>query len=136
MTRRFAQDTSVPVGQSQSEVKDRLRKAGASAIAVYEDEKQTVVAFVVAGRQYRMTVPIPEKGNRAQEERRAWRLLLLLLKAKTEAIREGATTVEREFFADAVLYDGRTMHETYEPQLQLAQARGHMPPPLMLEGPR
>jgi len=137
MARRFAEDTAVPVGQSQSEVKDRLRKAGAEGIGIYEDATRSVVAFIVAGRQYRLTVPIVAAAkNTAQEERRAWRLLLLLLKAKTEAIREGATTVEREFFADAVLHDGRTMHETYEPQIQLAYERGTMPPSLMLEGPK
>lgn len=137
MTRRFAEDTSVPVDRTQGEIKKRLREHGAGQIAIFESAEQTAVAFSVGGAMYRITVPIDTKAkNLPQEERRAWRLLNLLMKSKLEAAREGATTVEREFLADRLLYDGRTVSETIGPELQIAQREGRMPAQLLLGGPR
>lgn len=135
-TRRFAEDTSVPVGRSQDQIKDLLRKAGAERLAIYEDAAHAAVAFGFSGRLYRLDVPRPSGKNAAQEERRAWRLILLLVKAKLEAVREGASTVEREFLADVILYDGSKMGEWAEGELQLAYQGGRMPTSLLLEGPR
>lgn len=137
MTRRFAQDTFVPVSTSEAESKKRLREAGADQIAVFESADKALLAFTLHGRQYRLTVPIVTKAkDKAQEDRRAWRLMLLLLKAKLEAVREGATTIEREFMADLVMPNGQTMAEYIEPQISLAYERGAMPAALMLEGPK
>lgn len=134
--RRFAQDTSVPVGRSQDEVKQRLRAAGSAQIAVYEEAEKSAVVFTVEGRMYRITVPIIAGAKDAkQEERRAWRLMLLLLKAKLEAVREGATTIEREFLADMLLPDGSTVHERAKAELAIAYQGGSMPEHLMLQGP-
>lgn len=136
-SRRFAEDTAVPVGRSQDEVKDRLRKAGADRIAVYESAATSAVAFTLEGRMCRITIPTrPDAKDPRQDERRAWRLLLLLLKAKLEAVREGATTIEREFLADMLLADGSTVSEWAEPQLAIAYRDGVMPQHLMIEGPR
>jgi hypothetical protein len=134
--RRFAEDTRVPIGQTQAEIKDRLRKAGADQIAVYEASDRSAVAFQLGASMYRINVPTtPKAEDQAQDERRAWRLLGLLMKSKLEAIREGATTVEREFLADMLLYDGRTVSETIGPELQIAQREGRMPSTLLLGGP-
>lgn len=134
--RRYAQDTSVPVGQTQSEIKARLRTAGADQIAVYEATDKSAVAFRLGGSFYRITVPTSAKPRDiAQDERRAWRLLGLLMKSKLEAVREGATTVEREFLADMLLYDGQTVSEAIGPELRIAHQEGRMPSTLMLTGP-
>lgn len=136
MTRRFAEDTSVPADRTQGEIKKRLREHGADQIVVFESADKTAVAFTVRGSMYRITVPIdPKAKNAAQEERRAWRLLNLLMKAKMEAVREGATTIEREFLADRLLYDGRTVSEVIGPELQIAEREGRMPAQLLLGGP-
>jgi hypothetical protein len=136
-TRHFAQDTKVPVGQSQSEVKAMLRKHAADQIAIFESSERSVVAFQVHACMYRVTVPInPKARNTPQEERRAWRLLGQIIRFKLEAVREGATTIEREFLADMVLYDGQTMSEWATPQLEDMCEKGHMPRTLMLEGPQ
>ncbi|HJR83467.1 MAG TPA: hypothetical protein VJ775_06025 [Sphingomicrobium sp.] len=135
MTRRYAEDTDVPVGRSQDQVKDLLRKAGAERLAVYEDVTWAAVAFGFAGRLYRLDVPRPTGKSAAQEERRAWRLLLLLVKAKLEAVREGATTVEREFMADTLMPDGSKLADYAAPQLEAAYRSGVMPT-LLIEGPR
>lgn len=133
---RFAERTSVPVSTSQQEVRKRLKVAGADQIAVFEASTHSAVAFRLADRMYRITIPTPSGRNAAQEERRAWRLLLLLIKSKLEAVREGATTVEREFLADMLMPDGSTVGEWAAPQMRLAYEGGHMPPALLLEGPK
>jgi len=135
MAQRFAERTAVPVGQSQDSVKKLLKGAGSDQIAVYEAADKSAVAFRVDGRFYRITVPIVVgKAVAEQEERRAWRLLLLLLKAKLEAVREGATTIEREFLADMLMPDGSTVAEWTAQPLALAYKEGAMPPQLLLPG--
>lgn len=134
--RRFAEDTGVPAHQTQGEIKKRLKAAGADQVAVFEAADKSSVAFRIGYAMYRITVPMdPKARNVAQDERRAWRLLGLLMKSKLEAVREGATTVEREFLADMVLYDGKTVSERFGPELQLAYQEGRMPKTLMITGP-
>ena len=134
--RRYAEKTTAPVSQSTAEVKDLLKKAGAVQTAILETAAATLVLFVLAGRQYRLTVPLrADAKNPEQEERRGWRLMLLLIKAKCEAIREGVSTVEREFMADVVMPNGQTFAEYAEPTLRVAYETGAMPTQLLLGGP-
>ena len=44
-----------------------------------------------------------------QGAREVWRRLLLVVKAKLELVAEGGSSVEREFLADMMLPDGRTV---------------------------
>lgn len=134
--RRFAEDTKVPTSQSQDAVKKLLKVAGSDQIAVYEAADKSAVAFRIDGRFYRITVPVVAgtKIGADQEERRAWRLLLLLIKAKLEAVREGATTIEREFLADMLMPDGSTVAEWTAQPLALAYDKGEMPGQLLLPG--
>jgi len=135
MARRFAEDTRVPVSQSQESVKRLLKGAGSDQIAVYEASDKSAVAFRIDGRFYRITVPTPTgRASADQEMRRAWRLLLLLIKAKLEAVREGATTIEREFLADMLMPDGSTVAEWTAAPLALAYDKGEMPTQLLLPG--
>lgn len=62
------------------------------------------------------------------EERRRWRALLLLLKAKIEVIMAGDSTVEREFLAHVMLPNGVTMEDWSRDQLCRVYADGSMPP--------
>lgn len=48
-------------------------------------------------------------------------------KAKLEAVEAGISTVEREFFYDIVLPDGRTAGEWMAPQIKEAYQTGQMP---------
>lgn len=135
-TRRFAEDTKVPVPNSQNELKRMLRAAGADEIAVYEAAARNMVAFRLGSFFYRLTVEADTKArNAAQDERRAWRLLCLLVKAKLQAVREGVSTVEREFLADMMTDANFTVHERLMPQLLTAKSEGRMPSTLLLEGP-
>ena len=62
--------------------------------------------------------------------------MLLVMKAKLEAVREGATTVEREFLADMLMPDGSTVGEWTAEPLKLAYQNGVMPQQLLLPGDR
>ena len=59
--------------------------------------------------------------------RSRWRAILLIVRAKFEAIEAGITTFEREFLADTVLADGRTLSAYIEPQLKAMYSTGNMP---------
>jgi hypothetical protein len=61
------------------------------------------------------------------EPRERWRSLLLLLKAKLEAVRVGLSTAEKEFLADLVLDDGRSVYQAMGERIQLALASGKVP---------
>lgn len=74
------------------------------------------------------------KKRAAQASKAAWRRLLLVCRAKLEIIADGDSTLEREFLADVLLPDGRTVHEALEPQLAKSYADGQMPPLLPAAG--
>lgn len=137
MARRFAEDTTVPVSRTQDEIKIALRKAGAERIAVFESDEKSSIAFGLPTGMYRIAVPTdPSAKNPSQDQRRAWRLLGLLIKSKLEAVREGATTIEREFLADMLMPNGSTVGEWAGEHMRLAYQTGEMPRSLLLEGPR
>jgi hypothetical protein len=59
--------------------------------------------------------------------RQRWRALLLIVKAKLEAVTAGISTVEREFLPDVVLPNGATVGEWVGPQIATVYARHEMP---------
>lgn len=63
-----------------------------------------------------------------QATRQRWRALLLVVKAKLEAVESGISTFENEFLAHIVLPSGGTVAEWLVPQLQEAYAHKRMPP--------
>ena len=81
------------------------------------------------GRQRRN----PADAERAWEQacRSRWRALLLVIKAKLEAVQVGISTVEDEFLAWTVLPgDARTIGERLRPQIEESVKSGK--PPLLL----
>jgi len=81
-----------------------------------------------------------ERSNRAQQEahdqacRQRWRALLLVIKAKLEAVTAGISTIETEFLANIVLPDNTTAGEWMLPQIDRAYRTGEMPPLLPAAG--
>ena len=134
MVRRFAEGTSVPVDRSQAEVKKLLKAHGAGGILVAEQGEHTVLMFELEGRRVRFDVAPPGKEfdsvrKRAAEERRRWRALILLLKAKFESIASGDAGYEAEFLAYFTLPDGRTpLIARVLPELDKALTAGKVPP--------
>lgn len=155
---QFAKDTSVPVARSRGELEETLQRYGASAFANLIQEGKAAIMFEAQGKRVMFELPLPkiedfatvthtseyrrdivkerspDQKHKAWEQacRQRWRALLLVVKAKLEAVETGITTFEDEFLAHIVLPDGKTVGKWMKPQLAEAYARGKMPPMLAL----
>lgn len=158
MAGRYAKTTDVGVDRTRSEIESVLRKYGADAFMYAIDGREAHIAFRMTARQFRfkLLLPDPERQDfhtykqgattflRAkgvpekmweQECRAYWRALLLVIKAKLEAVSIGISTLEDEFLAHMILPSGATMGEWIKPQIDEAYRIGAMPARLQLEGP-
>lgn len=144
---QYASKTTVTVDRSKQEIEAVLRRYGATAFGHMWNEDGAAVLFEIAGRRVTMRLPLPDpnahqfrftaqnrprsQASRAeaydQAVRQRWRALVLIVKAKLEAVESGITTVEREFLADVTLPDGRTVGDWAAPQLEQAYGNGNMP---------
>lgn len=138
----YAENTRVPVGQSQNEIRRVLEKYKATGFAFGEQIGTHVVMFEMQGRRIRIVVPMPVVGSLkpnqkyikwkddecAKEARRRWRCLLITIKAKLECVETGITTLEEEFLAHIVLYNGQTMGQLAIPQIKLSYENKALPP--------
>lgn len=150
---RYAEQTQVPADRSRNEIERILRRYNATAFAYGWAEGSATIGFTIANRSVRIELPLPDFGDKRwgqtetgrtrtasarqaayeQAVRQRWRALVLIIKAKLEAVEAGISTVEREFLADVLLPDGRTVGAWVEPQLGIAYDRGQMP--ALLPGP-
>ncbi len=155
---RYAQNTTVPVERSRNEIEATLARYGAKQFMYGWDGNGALIAFVVEpspgrNRQVRFQLPLPSRDERRfthhsrgartateserlweQACRQRWRALLLVVKAKLEAVESGIATFEDEFLAYIMLPDGRTVGGWVGPQLDAAYDpdRGIMPSSLPL----
>lgn len=150
----YARTTSVSVEKSRAEIEKLLLGNGAGQImSAFDVERgSAIVGWSMAGRMVRLSIPLPDGREKwfthrrtrsgyahkpYPESRRAalweqacrarWRSVVLILKAKFEAIRAGVSTVEREFLADTLLADGNTVGAWIAPQLAAVYERREMP---------
>lgn len=129
---RYAANTDVPVDRSRAEIERVLEQHGARAFGYRYDHDQgsrALIEFRLQGREVAIILPLPERndpeftqtptGKERKPEaalksweqacRSRWRALRLVIVAKLEAVAVGISTLEREFLADVVLPDGRTV---------------------------
>ena len=151
--RRYAHGTVTPADRSIAEIQKLVKQHGARSWRYEEcDEDSTTVArigFVLGGWPLRFTVrqptvtqflltptglvrtPASMASLRDGEERRRWREVLLLIKAKLVAIDAGVVEARSEWLPHLVLDNDETLGEYVIPRLaQLqgaAQGRGHVP---------
>lgn len=143
----YATKTKVSVERSETELRKLLRKAGATAIVSASDENRGrhVVVFELDGRRIRLEVFEPDRSafiytetgrvrpeayvdsQIEQERRRLWRVLVLVTKAKLELIASGDSWVEREFLADILLPNGKTVYNDVADKIETAYLTGKMP---------
>lgn len=143
---KYAEQTAVPVAQSRVELERLLERYGATAIFSAMDLNTwvAVVGCQMRGRVLRWKIQLPEREDfeltdtgrkRAktateqayrQAERQTWRVLVLVVKAKLEAVEAGISTFDEEFLANVVLPDGQTFGTWARSQLE-AVGRGNMP---------
>ena len=91
--RAYARRTKVPAERTRLEVEALMCKRGADQFVSGADSARAVLAFRLKGRHIRFTLPLGDVRNE-QHLRSRWRALLLVIKAKLEAIDIGILTRE------------------------------------------
>lgn len=144
----YAKDTQVSQTASLLEIEKVLARYGADQFMYGKTGQYAVIGFVMAGRQVRITVPLPDKSEHQfwvtdtgrdrsesvafkeweQACKQKYRALSLVVKAKLEAVEAGITTFEEEFMAHLVLPGGQTVGQRLLPEIDEVQRTGKMPP--------
>ena len=153
----FAKGTEVPAERTRVQLEKMLRVAGATSVVVGWQVLAVEIGFEAKGRRLRFTLTIPTRKDRKithdargwvrsqtqqtrvldAEERRLWRALLLVIRAKLEAVESGIETFDQAFLANIVVPgpDGvTTVGEYVAPAPASAYARGAAMPPLLGAG--
>jgi hypothetical protein len=143
----YANRTEVTSEKTRGEIERVLIRYGASEFAYAWRDEEARIAFAMADRRIMFRLPLPDRNDKefrytvVRRERRSdaataeayeqavrqrWRALLLIIKAKLEAVEAGIVTLEAEFLAHILLGDGRTVYEQVAPRLALAYERGEV----------
>lgn len=143
----YARGTSVSVDRSKQDIESVLKRYGADQFMYGWKEDMAIIGFRAHERMIRFELPIPDKsafkrtasgrmrhGSSAtidaahdQAIRQRWRALVLVIKAKLEAVASGITTFEDEFLAHIVLATGETLGAWIRPQLPQHYENKQMP---------
>lgn len=152
---KYAATTSVTSEKSRAEIERTLSKYGATSFAYGWEETRSVIGFRIENRQVRFVLPLPDRHSREfthspergirrsdqdaekayeQAVRQSWRALLLIVKAKLEAVESDIVTFDQEFFAHLVLPGGRTVFDQAMPQVAHALETGQAPKMIEMGG--
>lgn len=149
--KRFAEGTKVPIDQTRLELMILVRERTGSEAQVFTRDGRPTVVFEYKRRMYLIDVPAidptdeavtrtergrPRTGEALKnaieaEERRIWRALLLVVKAKFEMLRAVPVTFEQEFMPHLVLPNRLTVSEHFGPMIEEAVASSALPTSLM-----
>ena len=150
----YARNTTVSAIRTRNEIEETLERYGADGFAystkgnlasIMFDMEQRRIQFVLQlpnpdDYQYTNHVPSRKRFQKAQQEaydqacRQKWRALLLVIKAKLEAVTAGISTIENEFLANIMLPNGQLTGDWMSPQIDQAYRTGEMPPLLPAAG--
>ncbi len=138
----YAQKTKVPVIQSRAEIERMLARHHCSQYGTAVDYQtlRARVQFRAHDRivRFELTLPDPKKWGQGerfmQEERRIWRALLLVIRAKLEAVTNKIATFEEEFLAHVVMPNDQTIGTILTPIIAEAYSFGRMPRALLGTG--
>lgn len=131
---RYAQRTKVDQNRSKAEIESLLRKRGASGFVSGESGGNFLLIFEMKNRRIKFVVPmlVPGRGvaetKAKAENKRRFRALLLVLKAKLEAVDSKIVEFEHEFLAHIVFDGSTTVGERMIPQMNRALAEKSLPP--------
>lgn len=124
----YAKTTTVPVVDTIAEIRRIITKHGGSQFVFGVAEDHVLIGFTKDGRQVRLQVPQDAKNE--QRSRSLARALLLVTKAKLEAVAAGVSIFESEFLANIVLPDGALVGRQVRPAIAAAYEGRDMPPML------
>jgi hypothetical protein len=150
----YAQDTHVSIIVSKGEIERMIRKYGAGQLYSMEDAEngRMLIGFTAHGRMVRFEIIVPKpeefavspagrarlEGVRIQlaekELRRRWRALLLVIKAKLEAVSSAIAIFEQEFFGYIVMPGGDSLYHLAKDSVSKSLAT-ERPPVFNLPGP-
>lgn len=147
--RRYAEKTAVPVDRTRAEVQNLLERHDADQFIFGTTGGQILVAFEIpttdkngekVRRRLRFLVPMPVMSRGMtelkvkSETRRRWRALLLVLKAKLEAVASQIVSFDEEFLAHIVIDGNTTVGDRFVSTLSKAIEQGGNMPPLLGAG--
>lgn len=145
---RFAEDTSVPVDRSRSEIERLIGRYGATATAFMNSPGRSLIIFEAKKRRVVFELPLPHLSDKQfdydgrqhrrtaaerlkaweQACRQRWRALALVIKAKLEAVESGITSFEDEFLAHIMMPDGQTVGAHVKPGIEAWYSSKSMQP--------
>jgi hypothetical protein len=155
----YARGTVVRPEKSRAEIEKLVRSIGATSFVQGYEHDRAEIGFEVRGRRIRFSLRIPDRNKPERrfthdakgfarspvklcdaldaEDRRLWRALLLVIKAKIEAFESGIETFDQAFLANIVIpsSDGvTTVGEYVAPALVRAYSEGIAMPRLLAAG--
>jgi len=139
--RRYAERTAVPVDRTRSEIEKLLERHGARSFVYGTTNGQALLAFEMRERRLRFLVPLPSTNKTGSNEnsvkaetRRRYRALLLVLKAKLEAVDSQIVQFDEEFLAHIVIEGNTTVGDRMVPAIPDALKHAGALPPLLGPG--
>lgn len=135
----YAQGSKVPISQTVGEIERTLVRYGADSFLYGAKPDRAVIMFTAHKKSLRFELPLPREPRQsdeghAAESRRRWRALLMVIKAKLEAVASGICTFEEEFLAHILLPNGKTVGEQTMPLVSTAYETGQVAPLLTWGG--
>lgn len=148
---KFANTTKVSVVKSKAEIERILQRYGAKQFISGWDQQFAYVGFVINNRAIKIPIELPLKEAYCETStgmlrspetamkhweqacRQKWRALVLVVKAKLEAVESGIATIENEFLAYTCLPSGETVSQWLQPQMDKVLSEKEMPK-LLTEG--
>lgn len=150
----YARNTDVSVSRSKVEIESLVGRYGASQFVSGWSGDHASIGFVIDKRSIRFDLRMPERSSFAQTEtgrtrrsprvvehaweqacRSRWRALLLVIKAKLEAVEAGISSIDEEFMAWTVVPgSGKTIGQRLLPEIADAIANGRAPTLMLTRG--
>ncbi len=154
---RYASETVVPVEKSRAEIEEALRRYGATEFSSGWKADAAMIVFRIRDLFIRFVLPFPDRNAKhlthakvrgffkqrselqkqrayEQELRSRWRALLLVIKAKLEAVECKISSIESEFLAHIVMPNDVTIGEWMIDGALPAIRSGSMPRALGYDG--
>lgn len=153
---KYAQTTSVSMDASRNEIEKTLKRYGAKSFAYATQDTRALIMFDFNGKRIRFILNLPDMNEERfvysptgrirtievqmkewiQACRQKWRALLLVIKAKLEAVDSGISIFEEEFMANIVLPNNQTVGEYILPQVDNCYITNQLPPMIDFGGER
>lgn len=130
----YARETKISVTQSMNEIQDILSKHGITRFMI--ELEQNAIYFQLHDKPVKLSVPKPRlesfrytpTGQRRsdaqtqtiieQQNKARWRLMKEYLKLQLELVKLQVLDIEQAFMANFVLLNGKTLGETWTPELK------------------